>query len=47
MLSGTVAGINDIQAIHELGFARTGSGWARFLDSAVPFGWAFGQVYAA
>jgi len=40
MLSGTVAGIDDIQAVHELGYARSGSGWDKILDSTVPFGWA-------
>ena len=47
MLSGTVAGIDDIQAVHELGYARSGSGWDKILDSTVPFGWALGQVYLA
>jgi hypothetical protein len=47
MLSGSVAGISDIQAVHEFGYARSASGWAKILDSTVPFGWALGQVYLA
>ena len=45
MLSGSIGGSGSIGDVHELVYARQGSGWQKVLDSAVPFGRAVGQVY--
>ena len=44
-LSGAVGQDGKIASIHELGYARQGSTWAKILDSAAPFSQALGQVY--
>ena len=45
MLSGTVTPDGQITSIHELGYARQGSGWTQVLDSPAPFTRAIAQVY--
>ena len=47
LLSGSIAADGSIGDVHELGYARQGSSWQKVLDSAVPFGRAFAQVYLA
>ncbi len=44
-LSGTMAPNGEVGAIHEIGYARAGSGWARVLDTPMPFQRALNQVY--
>jgi len=44
LMSGTVAPDGSVNSIREIGYSRQSSGWAKVLDTAVPFQCAIGQV---